>query len=101
MNLVTATANKRSSNALQAAGHAGPQLSLPLDTDSRNEDALHAAWRRSGLPIPYHLALRNRPLAICLSCLADAMRSKAGMKRRDADGDGERKAHRASAQKKR
>jgi hypothetical protein len=29
--------------------------------------------------MPYHVALQNRPLAICLSCLADAMRRKAGM----------------------
>jgi len=87
MNTETAAANKRSSEALHRAGYAASQLSLPLDTDSRNEDALRAAWRRSGLPIPYHLALRNRPLAICLNCLADAMQKKgSGMSRRRADG---------------
>jgi hypothetical protein len=40
---------------------------------------MRAAWTRCDLRMPYHVALQNRPLAICLSCLADAMRRKAGM----------------------
>jgi hypothetical protein len=69
---------------LRSAAPARAQLSLPLDGDSRNEDALRAAWMRSGLSMPYHVALRNRPLAICLSCLADAMRRKAGADNRSS-----------------
>ena len=73
---------------------AGVQLSLPLDVDSPVEDALRAAWKRCGLRMPYHLALRNRPLAICLNCLADAMQRKAGV---DCPGvKGKRGANRGS-----
>jgi len=83
MNIETAAAGYK--EALHSAGYAGSQLSLPLDADAGKEAALRAAWRRSGLPIPYHLALRNRPLAICLSCLADAMQERASTRRPDAD----------------
>jgi hypothetical protein len=86
MNSGTGVPRKRSDAALLPARYTGAQLSLALEADSRNEDALRAAWTRSGLPMPYHVALRNRPLAICLSCLADAMRRKAGMDRRGAAG---------------
>ncbi|MBK5105589.1 MAG: hypothetical protein JJE42_15195 [Burkholderiales bacterium] len=78
MNVGTGAARRKYSEALRPDRHAEAQLSLPLDTDPCNEEALRAAWTRSRLPIPYHLALRNRPLAICLSCLADAMRRKSG-----------------------
>ena len=54
-----------------------PQLSLPLEVDALNENALRLAWTRSGLRIPFHIALHNRPLAICLRDLAEAMRRKA------------------------
>lgn len=84
MNIGTGAASKSSSDAMRSAAYAGSQLSLPLEADSCNEDALRAAWQRSGLPMPYHVALRNRPLAICLSCLADAMRRKAGTDGRSA-----------------
>ena len=50
-----------------------PQLSLPLDIDAMNEDALRLAWIRSGLPVPFHMTLSSRALAICLRGLADAM----------------------------
>ena len=50
------------------------QLALPLGESSRNEDPLRQAWARSGLALPYELARRDRALAICLRCLADAMR---------------------------
>ena len=53
-----------------------PQLALPLDVDARNDDALRLAWARSRLPVPYHVALQERALAICLRCLADAMRRR-------------------------
>ena len=86
MNFGMGVARMRSGEALRPARHAGAQLSLALEADSRNEDALRAAWTRSGLPMPYHVALRNRPLAICLSCLADAMRRKAGIDRHGAAG---------------
>ena len=58
------------------------QLALPLESDSRKEAPLRQAWIRSGLALPYELALQDRALAICLRCLADAMRSKHGRKRR-------------------
>ena len=53
-----------------------PQLALPLEVDARNDDALRLAWARSRLPVPYHVALQERALAICLRCLADAMRRR-------------------------
>jgi hypothetical protein len=56
-----------------------PQLSLPLDIDAMNEDALRLAWIRSGLPVPFHLTLSSRALAICLRGLADAMQQGACM----------------------
>jgi hypothetical protein len=58
------------------------QLALPLDADSRSESSLRRAWMRSGLSLPYEVALRNRAIAICLCDLADAMRSKHGRRRR-------------------
>ena len=76
MNIGTGAARNRSNEALRTGRYAGSQLSLPLEVDSRDEDALRAAWTRCGLRMPYHIALQNRPLAICLSCLADAMRRK-------------------------
>ena len=58
------------------------QLALPLDADSRNEALLRQAWVRSGLSLPYEVALRNRAIAICLHHLADAIRRNHGRKRR-------------------
>lgn len=49
------------------------QLALPLEADARNEPALRQAWLRSGLSLPYELALQDRAIAICLRCLADAI----------------------------
>ena len=85
MNIGTRATRKRSSEALGPARFAGSQLSLPLEADSRDEDALRLAWTQSGLSLPYHVALRNRPLAICLSCLADAIRKKTDTDRDGAD----------------
>jgi hypothetical protein len=87
MNIGTAAPRNRSGEAPRPIRHAGSQLSLPLEVDSRDEDALRAAWTRCGLRLPYHVALQNRPLAICLSCLADAMRRNAGMNGCGADGE--------------
>jgi hypothetical protein len=53
------------------------QLGLPPATGASDEAALRRAWARSGLPLPYHVALQERSLAICLRCLADAMRKSA------------------------
>lgn len=49
------------------------QLSLPLETGPQPpEGALRLAWQRSGLRIPFHVALQDRALVICLRCLSDA-----------------------------
>ena len=52
------------------------QLDLLLQADVRSEDPLRQAWVRSGLSLPYEIALKDRAIAICLRCLADAMRRK-------------------------
>ena len=57
------------------------QLALPLKESSRMEAPLRQAWLRSGLALPYELALQDRAIAICLRCLAEAMRGKRGGKR--------------------
>jgi hypothetical protein len=58
------------------------QLALPLKENSRMDAPLRQAWLRSGLALPYELALQDRAIAICLRCLAEAMRGKHGRKRR-------------------
>jgi hypothetical protein len=58
------------------------QLALPLETDTRMEAPLRLAWARSGLALPYERALQDRAIAICLRCLADAMRRNKRRKRR-------------------
>jgi hypothetical protein len=58
------------------------QLALPLEADPRMEAPLRQAWVRSGLALPYEQALKDRAIAICLRCLADAMHRKHGRKRR-------------------
>lgn len=77
MNIETSALRRNPGEVSRSSRFSGPQLSLPLELDARNEDALRAAWKRCGLSMPYHVALQNRPLAICLSCLADAMQKKA------------------------
>ena len=57
------------------------QLDLPLEPDARNEITLRQAWMRSSLSLPYELAVKKRAIAICLNCLADAMRRKYHRKR--------------------
>ncbi len=58
------------------------QLALPLKENSRRQAPLRQAWLRSGLALPYELALQDRAIAICLRCLAEAMRAKRGRNRR-------------------
>lgn len=58
------------------------QLALPLGETSRMQDPLRQAWVRSGMALPYELARQDRAIAICLRCLADAMRNKHRRKRR-------------------
>jgi len=52
------------------------QLALPLEPKLQSESALRAAWIRSGLRLPFHIALQVRSVAICLRCLADSMQRK-------------------------
>jgi len=52
------------------------QLALPLEPKLQSEYALRAAWIRSGLLLPCHIALQVRSVAICLRCLADSMQRK-------------------------
>ena len=85
MNIETDAPSMSHGTAPQPGRHAESQLSLPLEADPRNEYSLHAAWLRSGLRIPFHAALRIRPLAISLGCLAEAMRRKTEMNNRCAD----------------
>lgn len=59
------------------------QLALPLTMVPRQEAPLRQAWVRSGLSLPYELALQDRALAICLRCLADAVHRKHRRKRRE------------------
>ena len=88
MNIETGALRSRSGEMPRPGRRAGSQLSLPLEVESLNdEDALRAAWTRCGLRVPYHVALQTRPLAICLNCLADAMRKKACMDRFGTNGD--------------
>lgn len=53
------------------------QLALPLEAKVPSESALRAAWIRSGMRLPFHIALQVRSVAICLRCLADSMQRKA------------------------
>ena len=57
------------------------QLALQLGDPSVKEDPLRQAWKRSGLPLPYELAQRDRALVICLRCLADAIQRRQRRKR--------------------
>ena len=51
----------------------GRQLALPLEPRSGDyEIAMMRAWSRSGMRVPYHVAIRIPALAICLRNLAAA-----------------------------
>ena len=96
MNMGTGAARRESAETPQPPRASKLQLGLPLNIDAHDEDALRAAWKRSGLSLPYHVALRIPPLAICIRCLADAMRKKArtgGAGATDEQGSDRRKAN--------
>ncbi len=46
------------------------QLALPLQSDPAADTALRRAWVRSGLRMPFHVAVHVPALAICLRHLA-------------------------------
>ncbi len=46
------------------------QLALPLQSDPAADPALRRAWMRSGLRVPFHVAVHVPALAICLRHLA-------------------------------
>lgn len=52
------------------------QLALPLDPNTGTDPLLRLAWARSGLRVPFHVALQDKVYAICLRGLADAMRKR-------------------------
>jgi len=58
------------------------QLALPLVESIRRDDPMRQAWLRSGLALPYERARQDPALAICLRCLAEAMRGKRIRRRR-------------------
>jgi hypothetical protein len=63
----------------------GMQLALPLEADTRNEAGLRHAWARSGLSLPYEVALRDRAIEICLRCFAESMSRQARLPARVRD----------------
>ena len=48
------------------------QLALPLESRNDYEIAMMRAWSRSGMRVPYHVAIRIPALAICLRNVANA-----------------------------
>jgi hypothetical protein len=46
------------------------QLALPLQMDPSADPAMRRAWLRSGLRLPFHVAVHVPALAICLRHLA-------------------------------
>jgi hypothetical protein len=48
------------------------QLALPLEPSAEPESALKSAWSHTRLRVPYHVAIRNPALAICLRNIAAA-----------------------------
>ena len=48
------------------------QLALPLEPRAEYEIAMMRAWARSGMRVPYHVAVRIPALAICLRNMAAA-----------------------------
>lgn len=49
-----------------------PQPGLPFEFDGFNDATLRAAYARSRLNMSFEAAVRNKSLAICLRCLAQA-----------------------------
>lgn len=52
----------------------GNQLALPLETAAADEPTFRAAHARSGLRLPFEVAMRVRATQICLRCYAEALR---------------------------
>ena len=52
------------------------QLALPLEPRAEYEIAMMRAWTRSGMRVPYHVAVRIPALAICLRNMASAERRR-------------------------
>ncbi|MBI3044501.1 MAG: hypothetical protein HYY78_16905 [Betaproteobacteria bacterium] len=48
------------------------QLALPLEPRAEPESALRQAWARTGLRVPYEVAIHVPALAICLRNIAAA-----------------------------
>jgi hypothetical protein len=48
------------------------QLALPLQSDPTADPALRRAWLKSGLRMPFHVAVHVPALVICLRHLAGA-----------------------------
>lgn len=56
----------------------GKQLALPLEPHTDDfESALMRAWAKSGMRVPFHVAIRNPALAICLRNIAAAEKRRA------------------------
>ena len=54
------------------------QLPLPLEPRADEvESALMRAWAKSGMRVPYHVAVRNPALLICLRNIAAAEKRRA------------------------
>ena len=52
------------------------QPRLPFEFDAINDASLRAANARSDLKLPFETAVRDKALAICLRCLAQAQLKK-------------------------
>ena len=52
------------------------QPGLPFEFDAFNDATLRAAHARSRLKIPFEAAVRDKALAICLRCRAQAQLKK-------------------------
>jgi hypothetical protein len=52
------------------------QPRLPFEFDAFNDATLRAAHVRSDLKMPFEAAVRDKALAICLRCLAQAQLKK-------------------------
>lgn len=56
----------------------GRQLALPLEPRADEvESALMRAWAKSRMRVPYHVAIRNPALLICLRNIAAAEKRRA------------------------
>lgn len=49
------------------------QAGLPFDYDGINESTMRAAHARTGLAVPFEIAVTRRALAICLNRVAQSV----------------------------